>query len=35
MKIDFKPANENAAQAGQTKTTKSSEKFLDFKESFD
>jgi hypothetical protein len=35
MKIVFKPANENTAQAGQTKTTTSSEKFLGFKESFD
>jgi hypothetical protein len=35
MKIVFKPANENAPQVGQTKTMKSSEKFLIFKERFD
>ena len=35
MKIVFKPANENAPQVGQTKTMKSSEKFLVFKERFD
>jgi hypothetical protein len=35
MKIIFKSANEIAAQTGQTKTTKSSEIFLAFKERFD
>jgi hypothetical protein len=35
MKIVFNPANENAAQAGQTKRTKSSDNILVFKERFD
>jgi hypothetical protein len=35
MKIVFRLANEIVPQVGQTKTTKSSEKFLVFKERFD
>jgi hypothetical protein len=35
MKIVFRLANEIVPQVGQTKTMKSSEKFLVFKERFD